>query len=191
MNDRPLDTVEYELLTSLLSTYDDYLKIAIDYGHGFLNGNETLFSINAQSNAGNRGYNYISKFNHVQHMVLDEQEMRLENRDKSSDILVLSKDFYNNHDIKSITTTRGSNGCVIQNGDTIEIPAVQGNVLDTVGAGDAFFGIYSCLLSLDDCSSYLAGFLANIVGYMTANTIGHESTYNSLSLKQAVNTFLK
>ena len=192
IDNRPLSPQEYSHLTKLLFRCSDKLTIGIDYGHGFLTGKETLFSVNSQSNAGNKGYNYISKFENVQHMVLDEEEMRLENRDTISDIVDLTETFFKNRSVQSVTTTMGARGCAIASKDkVIRIPAVRGDVVDTVGAGDAFFGMYSCLLSLPGCDSFLAGFLANVVGYMTANILGHDSNYDVLSLKQTINTLLK
>jgi len=192
IDNRPLNQEEGGELHSLLSQSDDCLKIGIDYGHGFLTGHENLFCVNSQSNAGNKGYNYISKFKNVQHMVLDEEEMRLENRDTISDIVSLTEAFFKDISVQSVPTTMGSRGCAIVNNDkVIRIPAVKGDVVDTVGAGDAFFGMYSCVLSLEGCDPLLAGFLANVVGYMTANTLGHSTNYDILSLKQTINTLLK
>jgi rfaE bifunctional protein nucleotidyltransferase chain/domain len=193
IDDRPLNDEELSILEACLKEYPKFPKIAIDYGHGFLTGDEKLFSVNSQSNSGNQGYNYINKFKSVQHMILDEQEMRLEKRDKFTDIKTLNYEFFMTQFVQSVTTTRGADGCTISNqsnDETISIPALSGKVIDTVGAGDAFFGLYSCLL-YNGCDYMLAGFLANIAGYLTANILGHEKHYDALSFKQLLTTLMK
>ena len=48
MNDRPLNASERTQLNSTLEKFSALPQIGIDYGHGFLTGNEKLFAINAQ-----------------------------------------------------------------------------------------------------------------------------------------------
>ena len=192
MNDRPLNESERSQLNSTLENFSTLPQIGIDYGHGFLTGNEKLFAVNAQLNAGNKGFNYIHKYKNVKYMVLDEQEMRLEMKDKKSHIKDLNTRFIANKKIEAVITTVGSNGCVWNTKKSHnEIPALRGLVQDTVGAGDAFFGMASCLLYLG-ASLDLSCFLGNVTGYLVANTVGLGNTfYNSLYYKQTVNTFLK
>ena len=72
-----------------------------------------------------------------------------------------------------------------------EVPALRGLVQDTVGAGDAFFGMASSLLYLG-APLDLSCFLGNVAGYLVANTVGLGNTsYNSLYYKQTANAFLK
>tara|TARA_B100000287_G_scaffold399550_1_gene417960 strand:- start:428 stop:1936 length:1509 start_codon:yes stop_codon:yes gene_type:complete len=192
MNDRCLNVSETNQLNLILEKLSALPQIGIDYGHGFLSGNEKLFAINAQSNAGNKGFNYIHKYKNVKYMILDEQEMRLEMKDRKGSIKDLNFKFITNKEIEAVITTVGSKGCVWNTKKSYnEVPALKGSVKDTVGAGDAFFGMVSSLLYLG-ASLDLSCFLGNVAGYLVANTVGLGNTsYNSLYYKQTVNAFLK
>ena len=63
-------------------------------------------------NAGNKGFNYIHKYKNVKYMILDEQEMRLEMKDKKGPIKDLNSRFITNKEIEGVITTVGSKGCV-------------------------------------------------------------------------------
>lgn len=189
MNDTPLSQREREIFLYKLDSYES--PIAIDYGHGLLDGSEHFFSINVQSNSGNRGYNFISKYSQPPVSVVDEAELRLEMRDKHEDAIVLSIKLREKIGSKVLVVTRGSHGCVIvDEKNALEIPALSGNIKDAVGAGDAFFGIFSALI-IQDTPLEIAGLLANISGYMEASIIGHKHEYSKLHLKQTIIALLK
>jgi len=189
MNDAPLSSKEREIFAHKLSPYES--PIAIDYGHGFLDGSERFFATNVQSNGGNRGYNFISKYSLPSVCVVDEEELRLEMRDKHSDPTAIAEKLREKIGCKILAVTRGSHGCIIANEDgVLEIPALSGNIKDAVGAGDAFFGIFSTLI-IQDTPLEIAGLLANISGYMEASVIGHKHEYSKLHFKQTVISLLK
>ena len=188
MNDRPLDEDEKWMKDDRISKLQN--SFAIDYGHGFLEGNENVFSVNVQSNSGNRGYNFISKYRNSELYIIDEEELRLEMRDKHSDSVFLAKEL---QQIVGgiLVVTRGSNGCVVISPEwNGTVPAISGNIKDTVGAGDAFFGIFSTLFS-EGVPLKVSAFLANVAGYMEANVIGHKHNYSKLDFKQTTIALLK
>jgi rfaE bifunctional protein nucleotidyltransferase chain/domain len=188
MNDRPLEEDEKWIKDDLISKLQN--SFAIDYGHGFLEGNENVFSVNVQSNSGNRGYNFISKYKNSKLYIIDEGELRLEMRDKHSEPMLLAKNLQEAIG-GVVVVTRGSHGCIVVsdywNGI---VPAISGNIKDTVGAGDAFFGIFSTLFS-EGVPLKVSAFLANVAGYMEANVIGHKHNYNKLDFKQTTTALLK
>tara|TARA_R100000008_G_scaffold86890_2_gene82476 strand:+ start:5578 stop:7074 length:1497 start_codon:yes stop_codon:yes gene_type:complete len=188
INDRPLDEREEIIKTEKMKFC--HKPLVIDYGHGFLCGTENIFSVNVQSNSGNRGYNFISKYDNAEVYIIDEQELRLEMRNKHSNAFSLAKELQKK--IKGIlVVTRGCNGSIVVGNDWEGIaPAISGEIKDTVGAGDAFFGIFSVFFK-QGTPSKVAAFLANIAGYMEANVIGHKREYRKLDFKQAIATLLK
>jgi rfaE bifunctional protein nucleotidyltransferase chain/domain len=188
INDRRLDEKESIIKNEKMEFFHD--PLIIDYGHGFLCGTEKAFAVNVQSNSGNRGYNFITKYNNAELYIIDEQELRLEMRDQHSSSFDLAKKLQTKLK-ETLVVTIGSSGSIVISNDWQGIaPAISGEVKDAVGAGDAFFGIFS-LLFKQGTPSIVAVFLANIAGYMEANVIGHKHEYSKLEFKQAVATLLK
>ena len=150
-NDSDQDDLYKELqdhLKRILPNYD--LAIVADFGHGMFDkeiidliAKETKFvGINTQSNAGNMGYNTISKYPKANYICIDEPEIRLESRDRNSDLIELIKRVAKKLSCNNITITRGINGCIrYYDGDFIQIPAFSDKVVDSMGAGDAFLSI--------------------------------------------------
>jgi len=189
INDAPLSEKERAIFLYKLNSYDS--PMAIDYGHGLLNGSEDFFSVNVQSNSGNRGYNFISKYSQPSISIVDEAELRLEMRDKHSDPISLAIQLRERLGSEILVATRGSHGCIVVHDENVlEIPAISGNVKDAVGAGDAFFGIFSVLI-MQNTPVEIAGLLANIAGYMEASVIGHKNEHSKLYFKQTITALLK
>ena len=71
--------------------------IVCDFGHGLINNklanfimnNSKFISANVQTNSGNRGYNLFTKYNKLNFLCIDEPELRLGLRDKSSNLNTL------------------------------------------------------------------------------------------------------
>tara|TARA_Y100000310_G_scaffold150584_1_gene150070 strand:+ start:2750 stop:4255 length:1506 start_codon:yes stop_codon:yes gene_type:complete len=189
INDAPLSEKEREIFLYKLGSYVS--PIAIDYGHGLLNGTEHFFSVNVQSNSGNKGYNFISKYSQPSVSIVDDAELRLEMRDKHTGPTDLSIKLREKIGSEVLVVTRGSHGCIVVDKENVlEIPALSGNVKDTVGAGDAFFGIFSALV-MQNTPLEIAALLGNIAGYMEASVIGHKHEYSKLDFKQTVTALLK
>ena len=75
-----------------LSKFD--VVILIDYGHGFINKDiydilakkSKFLAINCQSNAGNFGFNLITKYPKCNYICIDEPELRLASSNKFDSI---------------------------------------------------------------------------------------------------------
>ena len=98
-------------------------------------------------------------------LVINEGELRYELRDKHSKIPNLVKSLSKKISVKNIIVTRGMLGAVLvncKNNSVISCPAFNQNNVDTVGAGDTFFGICSLLLGskIDNTISMLMGSLS-------------------------------
>src|SRR5260370_25804275 len=74
----------------------------------------------------------------------------------------------------NIIITHGKNGCVThqRGGATHTIPALARNVVDTVGAGDAFLAVTAPLVAAGG-SMDRVGFIGNVVGALKVEIVGH------------------
>ena len=132
--------------------------IATDFGHGLIGSSavKTLIeyspflAVNAQSNSANMGYNLVSRYPKADYVCIDAPEARLAVGDRVSPVGDVAHRIVTEHvDCSRIIVTHGKNGCVTheRNGATHSIPAVARNVVDTVGAGDAFLGATAPLVA--------------------------------------------
>ena len=95
-------------------------------------------------------------------------------------------------DCPNIVVTHGRSGCVTSDGQggTNTIPAFNSSVVDTVGAGDAFFVIPSSVLAAGaDCST--AAFMGNVAGAISIGIVGHRRYLNKIEIQRYVTTLLK
>jgi sugar/nucleoside kinase (ribokinase family) len=77
-----------------------------------------------------------------------------------------------------------------QNRELIEVPVFSGKVVDTVGAGDAFFSITSLCASLNWPTEMIA-FIGNVVGALAVGIVGNRSSVEPKHLFQFITTLLK
>ena len=165
------ENIFYNLLKKNIKKFD--LIILADYGHGMITEkirklilkNSNKVFLNTQINSFNRGYHTVLKYKKMNTLVINEGELRYELRDKHSKIPNLVKSLSKKISVKNIIVTRGMLGAVLvncKNNSVISCPAFNQNNVDTVGAGDTFFGICSLLLGskIDNTISMLMGSLS-------------------------------
>lgn len=202
MDDRPLSgkakQAFNEALTSKMADAD--LVVVCDFGHGLicpdtvtlLEDADNFLAVNAQSNAGNIGYNLIDKYRRADFVCVDAMEARLAARDKHSDLSqIVGERLPTLVDCPNIIVTHGRAGCYARmNGEVTHIPSFAGAVVDTVGAGDAFFALAApCLAAGADCGT--AGFLGNVAGAIKTGIVGHRRYLTRLEIQRYVTTLLK
>jgi sugar/nucleoside kinase (ribokinase family) len=152
-----------------------------------------FLAVNTQANTGNYGFNLITKYPRADYVCLDEPEARLATQSKFGDLKELIVHLGNKLNCKKIMITRGhlatlSYDC--QNRELIEVPVFSGKVVDTVGAGDAFFSITSLCASLNWPTEMIA-FIGNVVGALAVGIVGNRSSVESKHLFQFITTLLK
>lgn len=203
MDDRPLpERVQrkfHDTLKKCLSGAD--LVIVCDFGHGFvsqetidlLHSEAKFLAVNAQSNAGNIGYNLISKYKRADFVCIDAMEAWLAVHDKHANLgEVAGRRLRQSIDCPNIIVTHGRQGCFVSGNpdESIHIPSFGGAVVDTVGAGDAFFVLAAPALAAGgDCE--LAGFLGNVAGAISIGIVGHRRYISKLEVQRYVTTLLK
>lgn len=166
-----------------------YDVIAItDFGHsgkvispdlpGFL-------AINAQTNSANIGYNLITKYDHADYIVIDEPEARLAAADRESSIeevilkLAVGR-------CKRFVVTHGAFGAVgYDDGEFHHCPAFTDRVVDTMGAGDAFFAVTAPMAKHGRMCDLLR--IGNAAGALKTQIVGHRAPVT----KEALIEFLR
>jgi sugar/nucleoside kinase (ribokinase family) len=175
--------------------------IVNDFGHGLiapstvdlLQAEARFLAVNAQSNAGNIGYNLISKYGRADFVCLDAMEARLAVHDKHASLTeIVARRLPKVVDCPNVIVTHGRSGCYASDGrgGAIHIPAFNQAVVDTVGAGDAFFANAASMVAAGaDCPT--AGFMGNVAGAISIGIIGHRRYLNKLEIQRYVSALLK
>jgi rfaE bifunctional protein nucleotidyltransferase chain/domain len=203
MDDSPLPAETQSELDRLISTLAPTANVVIatDFGHGLIGPSavQTLIeyspflAVNAQSNSANMGYNLITRYPKADYVCIDAPEARLAVGDRLSPISDVAQTIVGEHvDCRKIIITHGKNGCVTheRNGDTHAIPAFARNVVDTVGAGDAFLAITAPLVAAGG-SMEQVGFVGNVVGALKVEIVGHRKPVEKPALVKGITALLK
>ena len=185
-------------LEQLAPQYD--VVIAADYGHGLLTERAVemvcqkakFLAVNTQANAGNRGFNTISKYPRADFISLGEPEVRLDARKMDMDLKELTKDLARRAATQNLVVTCGSSGCYVHSRDQglVHVPAFSIRVVDRVGAGDAVLSIASPCAALNLPAEVL-GFIANVVGAEACTIMGHRSFIEPASLFRHITSLMK
>ncbi len=200
-NDALPPDVESKLFANLeriLPQYD--VVVVADYGHGLMTERilqlvckqAKFLAVNTQTNAGNRGFNTISKYPRADYVSIGEPEVRLDARKVSADLRALTEGLANNIATKNFLVTRGSNGCLIHDRDKgfFHVPAFAIRIVDRVGAGDAVLGITAPCVALG-VPPLVLGFIANVVGAEACTIMGHRSFLEPTSLFRHITSLMK
>lgn len=203
MNDEPLPTTLQqevdEAITDLAADYD--VVIAADFGHGLiasssikaLTSKARFLAVNTQSNSANLGFNLITKYERADYVCIDAPEARLAVSDRLSNVGDIARRLAEHHiDCSKIIVTQGKHGCVTFERDGIvhTIPAFAKNIVDTVGAGDAFLAVTAPLVAAGGRMSQV-GFIGNVVGALKVEIVGHRRSIEKASLIKGITALLK
>lgn len=177
------------------SSYD--VVIVSDFGHGLLNQElyklilkkSKFISVNAQTNADNRGFNYITKYKKADLVCVDRPEIQLALSDRSLNLINLSNKISKIINFKNLMITLGSDGIFLYDKlkkKNLKLRAFSTSPIDTIGAGDAVFGIAS-LMASKKLDINVITFLSNIFGALSTKIIGHS---NFIQKKEVIKTIM-
>jgi len=187
---------DQQLCSYLKDQFPEYdLVIAADFGHGAISpeavqtlaSNAPFLAINTQANAGNRGFHTVTRYPRADYVCIAEHEIRLEKRTLNGDIRPMMKDIAQRLGSTRMVVTRGRKGALVWNpkGEFIEIPSFASNIVDRVGAGDAFFAVTS-LAAAKDVPDEILGFIGNVVGALAVEIIGNKKSIDKDSAKKYI-----
>ena len=184
-------------LTSLKMINESDLIMIADFGHGLMSQKEINLlkkykkytSINVQTNSENLGFNLFSKYKSFDYMSIDERECRLGMHDRLTDIVVLAKKIQKKYK-KNISITLGNKGSInLTKSKVSKCPNFFDDIVDTTGAGDAYFAITS-LLSKVSRDTDLISFIGNIYAGLATQIIGNKDPVSKISLIKSLKSIL-
>ncbi len=184
-------------LNDIISGFDAVLLA--DFGHGLIDREvmeiiqkkAKFLALNCQTNSSNAGLNLITKYHRADTFVLDQKELRLAFGDYSlgerEGLLKLQAHFKTKGWL-----TQGSLGttAVDEDGELLHCPAFTLNVVDTIGAGDAFYTL-AALSTLSGVPVLPGTFLANVAGALATNFVGNKESVGRVDLLKYANTLMK
>jgi rfaE bifunctional protein nucleotidyltransferase chain/domain len=202
MENRQL-TSEYEdsFLEKLEEKLPDYdVVVVADYGHGLFSERSIrllcdkarFLAINTQTNAGNLGFNTISKYSRADYISIAEPELRLECRDTNSDTKELMLKIANKLSCDKMIITRGKYGTLSYDKKRgfFEIPVFSVRLVDRIGAGDALLSLTAPLAAMN-VPMDIVGFIGNVVGAEACAIIGNKTFIEPSNLFRHIDSLMK
>lgn len=193
--------IEDEICDKLDNTLKHFdLVLVADFGHGMitskimklLSEKAKFLAVNVQTNSANLGYNLITKLHRADFICIDEPELRLACHDKTSNLEHLILEVVKRINCEKVIITRGHKGSLVYSPKEgfSEIPVFSKDIVDRIGAGDAFFSIAApCVCKKNPME--IAGFIGNAVGALKVLIVGNRSSVEPLQLFKYITTLLK
>ena len=184
MDDNPINKkTENEIskyLNKNIKKYD--LVIVNDYGHGLLTKKliETIckkskyLAVNVQINAGNQGYNLVTKYKKAKYYSLDIEEAKRVTNNKNLNPRIVPEEILKLTGGLNVSLTMGTKGslsCSKGSKKIFHVPSFTNVVVDTMSAGDAYFVISAMMLYLSK-SLQVSSFAGNLAGAITVGVAG-------------------
>ena len=204
MNDSDLSNNNEEnfikKIKNKINNYD--LVILADYGHGLITNKiarvlckkAKYLAINSQNNASNFGFQNLSKFKNFDLLILNEGELRLNFRDKTSSLESLSRKLIKNLNVNKTIITSGKNGSMIinnnKNKQASKSRAYASNIIDKVGSGDAMLSIASLCDKIKMSEEEIL-LVSSLAAAQKLGTIGNKIKLNKLDLIKSIYYLLK
>ncbi|MBT4727270.1 MAG: adenylyltransferase/cytidyltransferase family protein [Bacteroidetes bacterium] len=202
INDSPFNAADKQkVIDELKSCEENYdLIVVADFGHGLIDSeivshiaNLKLFTVvNAQTNSANMGYNLLSKYPSCDYFSIDREEARLAMHDKHADIEKSVKHLIQQVKAKYGVVTLGIEGAIIgtlEDEKSIKSPVLSNEIIDTVGAGDAFLSVTALLAKIGVPAEEIV-FIGNAVGAMAVKILGNKSYIEKVPLMKYLKTLL-
>lgn len=201
MDDHELpEPLNQEVCNYLKINIHDYdLVLAVDFGHGFIGKDivNTLcekakfLAVNTQTNSANAGFNLITKYPRANYICIDEPETRLACHDKFSKLKDLTINVAKKLQCNRIAITHGNRDTLTYAPEegSFKIPVFSKEVIDTTGAGDAFFSITSPCVAAG-YPMEMVGFIGNAVGALACGIVCNRTSVELVPLFKFITTLL-
>ncbi|TRW92989.1 PfkB family carbohydrate kinase [Candidatus Methylobacter oryzae] len=201
-NDAPLPEETNRKVVNWLDKHlaDFNAVIVPDFGNGFISGemveklsrNARFLAVNAQVNSGNRGYHLITRYPRADFLSLNEPELRLAAHDRNGEIEELAGQLADKLQAKHIAITRGTKGALMVDEDksAYKIPALSSQVVDRIGAGDAFLSIAGLCLA-GGFAPEQALFAGSVAAALDVQIVCNREPVRAVALFKYISTLLK
>ena len=202
MDDAETDPAEDQALCDRLEQalpeYD--LVVVADFGHGMLgpeavdllSSRARFLAINTQVNAGNRGYNTVSKYPRADYICISENELRLDVQSRRRPLRGIVQEVSDKLGCDKMVITRGEAGALCYGRDEgfFEVPAFALNVVDRIGAGDAVFSATASCVALG-APMEVVGLIGNAAGAEAVATVGNRTSLQRVPMFRHIESLLK
>ena len=176
------------------------LVIISDYGHGLItprvakhiSKSEVFISLNAQVNAANIGTHSIRKYQDINCLIINANELCHEMRQRDGELESLARQLKELVNSDYISVTKGKEGAFLLNENKLPVncPGFASEVVDKIGSGDALLALLSvCLYS--KINEDLALFIGSLAAAQSVETIGNSIPVNKIKLLKTISHFLK
>jgi rfaE bifunctional protein nucleotidyltransferase chain/domain len=202
MQDDPLPvTKDLEFIQIIKEkTRDVDVVIIADYGHGlisdaaikYLTTSKKFLALNTQVNAGNRGFNSVSRYSRADFITLNGNEAQLETRRRHTDIQIFINSLQSKMGAKQILVTKGASGIELYDAEQniCKSPALAPYIKDRVGAGDAVLSVTAPLAYLN-APAEIISFFGNLVGAWAVTFVGNEKSITKGNLIRQITSILQ
>jgi len=202
LNDTDLpEPVDSEVCRYLEENIDNYdLTMVADFGHGFISKNivnvlseqAKFLAVNVQTNSANTGFNLITKYPKADYICIDEPEIRLATHDRFGKLEDLIVNIAKELQCSKAAVTRGHYGSFTyeEGNGFFKIPVFSTEVVDRLGAGDAYLSITSPCVAAG-YPMEMVGFIGDAVGALAVRIVGNKSPVEPVPLFKFITTLLK
>lgn len=187
-----------EKLRELMPAHD--LVIVADYGHGLideetialLSAEAPFLALNVQTNAGNNGFNLVSKYPRADFVCIDKREAYLEVRNAEMEDPPLIEEVAGRLQAPRCLITTGKRGSIFRDpeGYFSRVPAFAIRLVDRIGAGDALLSVTAPLAFLG-APSEVIGFVGNLAGAQACAVMGNKRALDASGLQRSISSLLK
>lgn len=174
--------------------HESDVAVVVDFGHGLIDDEAIgmlrpvkFLAVNAQSNAGNQGFNRVTKYRYANYVCVDAPEARLAVEDQHGPIEEVIESLGRKMMGGRIIVTHGKQGAYWDGG---KVPAFSSSPKDTIGAGDCFLAITAPLIAAG-LGTEEAALVGNVAGAMKTEIMGHRAPIDGDVLYQTVKSLLK
>lgn len=175
------------------------VAVVLDFGHGLMGPQEIhiaesakFLAANAQSNAGNYGFNLVTKYRGPSYVCVDEPEARLATGMADGPIDSVLHELAISMVDADLIVTHGRYGCVHRRAGNLEVhktPPFATHGIDTMGAGDAFLAVTAPLIAAG-LDLEAAAFVGNVSGAIKVGIVGHRRHVARQELVQSIEALL-
>ena len=203
LNDEALsDENEKKLSAKIKNVIDKYdIVIVSDYGHGFISKknaklicNRAKFSsLNAQINSANIGYQTMKNYSSLNCVIINENELRHEMRDRSTKLSKLMRLLSQKQLIDNLIVTRGDSGSLMydkRKNKFFDCEAFATRVIDKVGAGDTMLSLISVMLKAN-IDKNLALLSASLAAASSVESQGNSESIKKINIIKSIQHLIK
>ena len=153
---------------------------------------DKFISLNAQINAANIGTHNIRKYNDIDCLIINANELRHEMRQRDGNIEDLAAQLKNSISAKYMSVTKGRMGAFLLSDEKepTTCPAFANEVVDKIGSGDALLALLSVCL-FNGVQEDLSLLIASIAAAQSVESIGNSYPINKVNLLKTISHFLK